>query len=132
MNKYFLTCLSLIFIFMIGLTQITMAQDARTLLVVDLQGKTSYSADDMNHLQSVIAPFRKQYGIAVQGFDNDMGGYVIFSSQTKLTDLAKTEMESLKSTIAEAYPAAVITLKQQRMTVHTPQQGKLPSAQPKK
>lgn len=61
-----------------------------------------------------------------------MGGYLLFSSQTKLTDLAKTELESLKSTIAEAYPAAVITLKQQRMIVHTPLQGKLPSAQPKK
>jgi hypothetical protein len=117
---------------MMGLTQITMAQDARTLLVVNLQGKASYTADDMNHLQSVITPFRKQYGIAVQGFDKDMGGYVIFSSQTKLTDLAKSEMESLKSTIVEAYPGAVISLKQQRTTLHTSQQGKLPSAQPKK
>jgi hypothetical protein len=132
MNKHLFTLLGLILLFIVGITPVSIAQESRTFLVVDPYGKAFYSADDMNQLQSVLLPFRKQYGIAVQGFDKDLGGYVIFSSQTKLSELGKTEMESLRSAITDAYPTAVITLKQQSMTVNNAQQGKLPSAQPQK
>jgi hypothetical protein len=129
MNKHFFSCLGLILLTMIGFVPMSIAQDARTLLVVDLQGSSAYSADDMNQLQWVISPFRKQYGIAVQGYDKDLGGYVLFSSRTKLDQITTSEMNQLQTAIKEIYPYASFSVKTQQAVVHKPQSEKIGSSE---
>lgn len=129
MNKHFFSFLGLLFGFLIGLSHVSLAQDARTLLVVDLHGQAFYSADDMNQLQSVITPYRKQYGIAVQGFDKNLGGYVLFSSKTRMDQVSDSDLNRLKSSVQEVYPHATFTVKTQQQIIHKPKDQKIGSSE---
>jgi hypothetical protein len=121
--------MGLILIFMVGLTPYALAQDVRTMLVVNPHGHAFYSADDLNQLQSALLPFRKQYGIAVQGFDQNMGGYLVFSSRTKLEMLTADEMKQLQDAIRDLYPNVVFVHKTQQPVNHKPQSEKIGSSE---
>lgn len=131
MFKRFLFQFCLFALLFIGIDMSVSAQSSRQILVVSPYAQATYKVEDQNKLQSAIHSFRKKYGLVVQGYDNAASGYLIFSSQTTLSQIPAKELEALKSEIKEVYPQSVFTLKQQNAPVHQPKDSKQPSAKSK-